>query len=73
MERWGGEEVKVKTALSLLNLKTISNILLSVHAQTLQANNYFDSGSEGWEVFDLLTALTLYSTLVTTGRLKPLD
>ena len=34
----GGEEVKVKTALSLLNLKTISNILLSVHAQTLQAN-----------------------------------
>ena len=64
-KKWGkksekrGEErkrkVKVKTAVSLLNPKTLE-ILLSAHARTSQADT-FASVSEGREEYDLQTAL----------------
>ena len=49
---WGhGKKIKAKNILITLtwNLK----MLLSVHVSTSQANNYFVSGSEGCEVYDL--------------------
>ena len=67
----GGEKAKSKSQDCCVTFKPKNFALLSAHALTSQADA---SGSEGREVYDLLTGLwqvlALYSTTVTR---KPLD